>query len=761
MRRSPGRFARRSLCGVLGASTLALVSASTAAAAPTIGPRPVAAPPGLQHGRAYEQVSPVDKNGGGVSGALMTRASGGGIVYQSTGAFAGTPSLLGTTYYRSLRGADGWITEPVVPATTGRPPANEDESSFVGASEDLTRTLLVSSYPFSPDDVDGSGAFSDYRDLYRREADGSVSWLSKSLLSPQSTRFNVRTWGASPDGEHALISTGDPLTPEVPAGAPEQVYVQSDGKQHLISEMPGGGPSPERTQPGTGSAGFENGNSAGQIFKNGPSFHPMSEDGQTVYFQVNADGSTAGQIYVRTNALRANAETRAVGNPCSFSAYLGASADGARMRFWCVEPASGEASDPGVAMYEYDRDRDDVRLVPGTENTFMPAFVAADEDMDYMYFRAGEVLAPGGVANADNLYVLHAGAIRYVGELPGSSGEMSAAVSQGGTVLAFRSTAQLDPGVETAGLQQIYVYDAEDGPDGTLTCVSCRSDGQASEGFADWGNSATFGSQFGLRSNRRPDDSVTADGRRVFFTSTDRVVPEATNGVANVFEYFDGRVSLVSSGKSPHPSVFAGASADGQDAFFVTHEALVPQDIDGTVADVYSARIGGGIAVPAVPERCAGDACRGPASSEEDAAVNPPPAGSGAVGRGNVTVPSQRSAPRTVQLVSLSKATRSKLAAGRLASLELRTRGRGTVSVRLRARIGTRTVTVGVAKRTVRTENVSKKRLKVRLSERGVAQLRRSSRLRVRVEVRMSGVSRPATRTVTLTRTTATKKGSR
>jgi hypothetical protein len=104
------------------------------------------------------------------------------------------------------------------------------------------------------------------------------------------------------------------------------------------------------------------------------------------------------------------------------------------------------------------------------------------------------------------------------------------------------------------------------------------------------------------------------DSGRLFFTSADALVPEATAtrketivpgnaaatvGVENVYQFepngvgschsSTGCVSLLSSGTSKQESTFLDASADGSNAFILTSARLLPQDTD-TSLDIYDAR---------------------------------------------------------------------------------------------------------------------------------------------------------------------------
>ena len=58
----------------------------------------------------------------------------------------------------------------------------------------------------------------------------------------------------------------------------------------------------------------------------------------------------------------------------------------------------------------------------------------------------------------------------------------------------------------------------------------------------------------------------------------------------DVYEWENGVVYLISSGKSPLDSFFLDNSENGDDVFFATAQGLVPGDTDGAY-DVYDARV--------------------------------------------------------------------------------------------------------------------------------------------------------------------------
>ena len=282
------------------------------------------------------------------------------------------------------------------------------------------------------------------------------------------------------------------------------------------------------------------------------------------------------------------------------------------------------------------------------------------EDGQSVYFVANGVLAPGAVpghcvhqsqetpppeASCD-LYEWREGAIRFIASLsnedsgdwgslrgPGRVGDLienrpdladvTSNVSPNGRFLAFMSSEPLtgydntDAKDPAARDEEVYLYDSTTG---LLTCVSCNPSG-ASTGTRDVELS---GEGVGLLVDRRGDwlgsylagsipgwDPLGVDGAlhqpryltdqgRLFFNSPDPLVPQATNGEMDVFEYEpdtvggctreEGCVSLVSSGSSGQESAFLDASQSGDEAFFITDQPLVAADHD-TNYDLYDARV--------------------------------------------------------------------------------------------------------------------------------------------------------------------------
>ncbi len=152
------------------------------------------------------------------------------------------------------------------------------------------------------------------------------------------------------------------------------------------------------------------------------------------------------------------------------------------------------------------------------------------------------------------------------------------------------------------------------------------------------------------------------DSGRVFFDSTDGLVPHDTNRTVNVYEFEppgvgscttaspgyvpreDGCLGLVSSGESGEESGFLDASENGNDVFFITKAQLSKRDTD-TSLDIYDARVGGEEPEESKPVECQGDACQSPVTPPE--ALTPSSLTSNGVGN-LLSPPAPGPAPKAV-----------------------------------------------------------------------------------------------------------------
>ncbi len=663
--------------GLLLVSAATAIPASSATAAATLEPRPT--PAAAPTDRVLEQVSPVDKGGNPIRHVWRVADSeDGGVLFSSWGPFGDAQGgTTNSTFFRARRGARGWQTLALQPRPIDDVAAvgNSPYQWFDGTDSQLESLVFHTYFAYVPEAARPPGVLRTH--VYRAGPHGAVSWLSSDSGALENALVNE----VSPDGQRVLLNARSTL------------YVRDGERTVPVGVDPDGATLPS-------SAGVSVPTTAYPI-------RQMSDDGQTVAF-FGPEG-----LYVRRDALRPNAST-VIASPSG--SLVGMSADGARLWLAAGEPLADGAPASG-GLYEYRVATDDLRyLGPGASHG-----LGADREL-----RRGYAASDSG----DLWLTDDRGSRMVVPDALSTPGTARSSMSRNGERLAFISDRGLDGGY--AG-PQMYVYDATDGPDGSLTCVSCRA-GASSGGEAFFGTGdipEPIEKRFGAMS-----DSFTADGSSFFFMSTAALTPGAPEGPASVYEYRDGKVRLLVAGSAQGDARFAGASPGGTDVFVLTRQSLLPQDDDAPVQDLYSFRRGGGFPPDPV---CAG--CEPPAPSDQGGPVPEGP------------IHSQQDAP-------LSVGERSPVLAPTPKPKVVSRRAKGTaVVVRVRARVaGTLRITGNGLQRTTRkASRAGTYAVTVRLTSKARRAVARRGRLSVRLRVRLtpkSGVVSSATTTLTIKRTT-------
>jgi len=188
-----------------------------------------------------------------------------------------------------------------------------------------------------------------------------------------------------------------------------------------------------------------------------------------------------------------------------------------------------------------------------------------------------------------------------------------------GGQLTIDTIKALDAVADSDSTRDVYTWDEADG----WRCVSCQLPGEPSAGDSQVQGPNGINGRALFTQNALPALITSSDGKQIFFTSRDQLVADDTNGtVRDVYEWNDGALGLISSGTSDEDNLLVGASASGNDVFFLTSERLVGWDTDD-LRDIYDARVGGGFPEPDEQgtDPCEGEACRGDGSSAPDASA--------------------------------------------------------------------------------------------------------------------------------------------
>jgi hypothetical protein len=610
--------------------------------------------------RAYELVTPASKDSGEPDvkeegreitfAENQTSPTGDRFSYFSFASFPGSES--DGESYLATRGPNGWGSENVIPKQSGYYgfECPKDGANMRAYSDTLAAGVLVDGLEQKVEGGNG-GCSADEPELVGGEPRGAANLFVRDNTSRSYQLINVTPPGVAPasaryvgrssDLSHVVFEEHAALTPDAPAGV-EDLYEWAGGVVRFVTILPGGAPV-------LGSLAANAGNDAGNHTKQ----HVVSADGTRVFF------TAGGDLYERENAEQAPVEectdpskactvqvdASQSGGVAGGGEFMDASADGSRAFFLdenrLTSDSTAQAGKPD--LYEYDLQAPaGERLTDLTANPAEPAdaggVVGIDEGGASVYFIAGGVLAGKNseeeepVAGQPNLYLRRGGATTLIAVLSPADGCVTEAacarVSSNGAFLAFASVRGLtgydnvDANIGSQKVSEIFLYSAlAAGPD-RLACASCNPSGQPP-------TAAPLHTGARVGTTMRPPNSggaphYLADNGRLFFDTQEALLPSDTNGqIPDVYEYEGGQLHLISSGTSSEESVFLDASGDGQDAFFLSTQALAPQDTEGELFNIFDARAGGGFAAPVSPQCTTADACR-PAPPAQPSLYGPP-----------------------------------------------------------------------------------------------------------------------------------------
>jgi hypothetical protein len=597
------------------------------------------------------------------------------VSFSSLGGFADVQGMGVATEYMSVRssvpnpGTNGWATHAITPFQTplslfgafqGMDPLYSGDFSA-----DLTSGIFRAWSPLTD-----APNVTNVENLYRRNdlrspGVGAYELLTDAIGPVGSTVnpiVNVRKpnlAGQSADVSHVAFESRYNLTSDA-FGAATKLYEWVNGTVRLAGILPDGSPA-FSSQAGQGASN--------QLYT--PRI--VSADGSHVLFTVPgfADPTGTDQQYARddhgtasvaddsTVNVSASERTDCAGDPTcggddqadpapdpagtQSTTYQTASADGKRVLFLSAEQLTDDDTDSAIDLYMYDETapagqhltRLSVDGEPTDAANGVQGVIGASADGRYVYFvAAGQLVAGKPVLFADiGIYLWHEGdGVSFIGKMndPGhdtftdlnsnwSLAPADARVTPDGIHLLLGSHSGVgltgyDHNTTGCGFDksspcnELYIFSADTH---SLTCASCNPSGATATADAEDNTVrvGTGGSSPTFHLNR----AISDDGRRAFFSTREALVAEDVNGKIDAYEFDlpSGKLHLLSTGRDSSDSYFMEASANGDDAFFITRERLVGWDIDDNY-DLYDARVGGGFPEPApsVPA-CSGEGCHG------------------------------------------------------------------------------------------------------------------------------------------------------
>ncbi len=558
--------------------------------------------------RAYELVSPPDTADSGVLNFYGAAPGGEAAEFVSDGGFAGIGSDYAFNSYIARRSTQGWTTSWV-----GVPAALQGLVSGVTSSFDLTKQVVRVQFLsgaqegtaglFVSDDLEAAPDFT-FTEIQEYHNNGGVGQAVDE--SPNFAHIVVPSAGGSHHELDELAGAGERMpvfrvvTIEPPPG--ERAFngelgsgeAELDSAFHAISND---GAEIFFTYEETGMS-YVRVNGA-KTLELGGLFQGASEDGAKVFLK-----SAGGELYMDLidsepgQEAVVERERVAIAPAGDSNTYLRSSDDGARLYFLSTgvlaanENENSEKAEKGEEnLYVYDTE------------TKKAAFIARA--------RLGSNVVEGEIE-------------AQVNGCPSEElGEAKEAGCEGGRFFVFATTAKITPGDASSG-QQVFEYDADTGK---LVRVSTGEEGYAENGEGNVRGASIAMPEFGRTGDLSQAEefemrtrAVSDDGSTVVFSTSGALSPRAVNdlqpqlGPSDIYEWHDGEVSLISTGHSLTSDEHPAITPSGRDIFFTSTEGILPQDTDG-LESLYDARIDGGFpAVPIPAGGCKGDSCQGPPS---------------------------------------------------------------------------------------------------------------------------------------------------
>lgn len=512
-------------------------------------------------GRAYELVSPVDKDGGAVGapesifggGDLQAAADGESFTFSSSSSFGGAAGAPPASQYLSTRGSTGWATSNIsVPAESGGYGDHPDGVPFRLFSPDLSRALML----------DGS------RCAAAGTCPPTYSLWTPGGLTTLPTVTGLRLAGATPDLDHAVFEAGGGL------------YEWSGGALETLSPGPG-------------------------VVLAAP-IGAVSADGRRVYAYQLEDGPIS--------LLEAGQPPRALpGTTGDAARFQAASADGS-LAFFTAEPGHlyRFAASTGTAT--------DLTPAGGVVGV-----LGASAAGDVVYYQDGTGLERWSEGEGSSTIVPGAGIAAPSDYPPATATARVSADGEHLAFLSAASIPPFDNIDAESGEPdtELYLYGPPPGG-GTprLICASCNPTGERPSGSASLPGAVRNGTGVLYRPRVLSAGGTrvffeTVEGLVAPDTNGVSDVYEWEAGGVGGCAHATGCLGLISGGRGDG-GIFLDASESGDDTFILTGESLVRADPGQS--DVYDYRAGGGFPEPPAPIPCVADACQALPSPPQDPA---------------------------------------------------------------------------------------------------------------------------------------------
>ncbi len=520
----------------------------------------------------------------------------GRFAYSTFSPLPGSESGPIITFLMAERGQTGWSGTPV-----SFPYSIYDMDNlffdllpiFPGAfSRDLDTAAWTASVPLTPDGPP-EGQFG----LYRKTTGLAPEFIAK--IGAGTLPFEHPGFvDISSDGSRIVFMTAEHLLPvDASRTSGESIYAWNGGNLRMVD--------------------VDNGGTL--VSACGATVSPangMSSSASRVFFSVPECGGTE-KVYVRdlendaTTEISASQCTRLDCNPPANVSFAGATRDGDIALLTTSQQLTNDDYDASNDLYRYDASTGGLELLSGgsgeASGEVTQARIYPSDDGNRVYFvGVGEVL-PDEIASGEKLFLADSSGVHLVAELslpPTPEIQVSA---DGGRVV-FASQSQLLAS-DTDTESDVYAFEAEDE---TLSQISLGPAG-GNGAFGALISSPIERPELQSSGNYQPFYAIDGSGERIVFATSEGLVSEDVNAKMDVYEWWNGQLGLISTGRDPFDSAAGGISRDGRSVLFVTNETLTSADVDGGNRDLYVARLEGGFHKPGEPQGCDVRLCPGPA----------------------------------------------------------------------------------------------------------------------------------------------------
>jgi hypothetical protein len=561
--------------------------------------------------RAFEMVSPVEKNGADVIAVapdnFVISSSGDRVDFMTR---VGMDPTNGSGYggfseFLATRGAAGWSSHGVYPT----PALNEPIQAFSGTSvweysEELDKAVVGA---YSLPGVSGGAPNSVNLYIENILTASIVEPVTKLEVLETEGSQSMWTLGGSADLSVVAFETPMNLVPRA-VGKEFKFYEFRSGRVELVGYLPDGSlPPAGATAPRAASEGGES-----VLHKD-----TISNNGSRILF-VSPPTGAESQLYMRRNGTSTAWVSEPETSGPSFVPhnihFQTATPDGRHVLFTSPEPLLNvDTGGGGVGLYMYTdgpspQSESNLTFIARVSSSVHVAGVS--DDGSHVYFFSKQFSSrPGG------LFLWDKGQVHQIANGIGLGEHEQSVASPDGKQFMFMDPEQVTSREIGQGIgggaktTEIYLYDEASE---TVNCVSCPPGGSTPTSGVELEPRGTTPSnpEAGLPMLPR---FVSWSGGFVFFNTSESLVPQDTNGVADAYEYNmeTGRLSLLSPGSGENGSWFVQANPSGSDVLVATREQLTGWDED-RLDDVYDARVNGGYPEPPHPRTpCEGDACQG------------------------------------------------------------------------------------------------------------------------------------------------------